>query len=142
MKHFLLICAFICALFLPFFVQAQTSIYVDSSVASSGSGSSWSTAFKTLNEALNVVNATSTGSYVVNVAKGTYFPPGTAAHRAKPLCHRHCYDTLPRSRNAREDCSHPDSGGCPRRSPPRTGRRDARTGPPPPRACGPTARRR
>ena len=60
--------------------NAQTSLYVDSSVSSSGAGSSWSTAFKTLGEALETANAASTSTkYIVNVAKGTYYPAGAVS---------------------------------------------------------------
>ncbi len=55
-------------------VNAQTNLYVDSSVAASGNGISWTTAYKSLNEALLVVNNTITSSYIVHVAKGTYYP--------------------------------------------------------------------
>jgi hypothetical protein len=48
---------------------------VDGSVSASGAGSTWSTAFKTLNEALDTANA-NTGLYEIYVAQGTYFPTG------------------------------------------------------------------
>lgn len=50
-----------------------TNIYVDSSKGSSGNGSSWSAAFKTLSEALSTANYGS-GKYNIHVAQGTYFP--------------------------------------------------------------------
>ncbi len=57
---------------------AQTKLYVDSSVAASGMGSSWASALKTLNEPLNVVNAGSKAmAYKVSIARRTYFPAGT-----------------------------------------------------------------
>jgi hypothetical protein len=60
--------------FFPIAANCQTVLYVDSSVSASGIGTSWNTAYKTLNEALNVANAGSTTvKYVINVAKGTYY---------------------------------------------------------------------
>jgi predicted outer membrane repeat protein len=57
--------------------SAQTSLYVDSSVTSSGTGASWATAYKTLGEALNVANSASTlNAYNIYIAKGTYYPTG------------------------------------------------------------------
>ncbi|HPI55089.1 MAG TPA: hypothetical protein PLU10_10375, partial [Chitinophagaceae bacterium] len=50
-------------------------IYVDSSIAVSGDGSSWSTAFKTLKQALDTASiCTSIDS--IHVAKGSYYPTG------------------------------------------------------------------
>jgi len=48
-------------------------IYVDSSKDVSGRGTSWSTAFRTLNEALHFVNDCDIASQIW-VAKGTYYP--------------------------------------------------------------------
>ncbi len=60
--------------------RAQVNLYVDSSATASGAGTSWATAYKTLNEALNFANAASTTTqYNINVAKGTYFPTGSQA---------------------------------------------------------------
>ncbi|MEO6834281.1 MAG: hypothetical protein ABI169_18885, partial [Chitinophagaceae bacterium] len=73
MKRILLICFIITAIR----ANAQTSLYVDSSISASGAGTSWSAAYKTLNEALNVANAASTTvQYIINIAKGTYYPTG------------------------------------------------------------------
>ncbi len=58
-------------------VVAQTNLYVDSSRAASGAGTSWLTAYKTLHEALNFAQAASpTVSFNVHIAKGTYYPTG------------------------------------------------------------------
>lgn len=58
---------------------APPRIYVDSSVAASGAGTSWATAYKTVTEALNVANATpSTCAMEIWVKKGTYYPHPTA----------------------------------------------------------------
>ncbi|MCA0230888.1 MAG: T9SS type A sorting domain-containing protein [Bacteroidetes bacterium] len=57
---------------LPMMVQAQTIYYVKSSMAASGAGTGWNTAFKTLQEALSVV----TSGDQIWVAAGTY-KPGT-----------------------------------------------------------------
>ena len=57
--------------------SAQVNLYVDSAQTSSGTGTTWATAYKTLNEALNVANGASTASgYTIRVAKGTYYPGG------------------------------------------------------------------
>lgn len=59
-------------------VSAQTNLYVDSSRAASGTGTSWTTAYKTLGEALNVANSGSTSvSYNIYAAKGTYHTGGS-----------------------------------------------------------------
>lgn len=56
-------------------VRSQTNLYVDSSMATSGAGTSWSTAFKTINEALAVHNGTTgTAQYAIYIARGTYYP--------------------------------------------------------------------
>ncbi len=60
--------------------QPQTNLYVDSSVAASGAGTSWATAYKTLNAANG---GSTTISYNVFVAKGTYYPPGTQSATAR-----------------------------------------------------------
>ena len=53
---------------------AQTALYVDSSMTTSGAGTTWATAYKTLNEALNVANGGSASvSYNIHIAKGTYY---------------------------------------------------------------------
>lgn len=54
-------------------VNAQSVIYVDSSKASSGVGTSWNTAYKTLKEATIVAN-NNTNIKEIRIAKGTYFP--------------------------------------------------------------------
>jgi hypothetical protein len=50
-----------------------TTLHVDSSIAASGNGGSWATAFKTLNEALIAANRC-TNVANIYVAKGTYQP--------------------------------------------------------------------
>lgn len=58
-----------------FQADAQSILYVDSSITSSGTGTSWAGAYKTLNEALNIANAGSiTSQYEIRIAKGTYYP--------------------------------------------------------------------
>src|SRR5665213_1679732 len=52
-------------------------IYVDSSVAISGNGSSWANAYKELRDALHVANS-NTGVLEIDVAKGTYLPTAGA----------------------------------------------------------------
>lgn len=52
---------------------APAKLYVDSSILLSGNGTSWATALKTLNEAMDVINE-STGTDSIFVAKGTYQP--------------------------------------------------------------------
>jgi hypothetical protein len=54
-------------------INAQTVIYVDSSKASSGVGTSWSTAYKTLKEA-TIFSNNNTVVKEIRIAKGTYFP--------------------------------------------------------------------
>jgi hypothetical protein len=54
-------------------INAQTVIYVDSSRASSGVGTSWSTAYKTLKEA-TIFSNNNTAVKEIRIAKGTYFP--------------------------------------------------------------------
>lgn len=49
---------------------------MDGSVSASGAGTSWSTAFKTLNEAIEAANADISSQYEVFVAEGTYYPTG------------------------------------------------------------------
>ena len=67
----------LCCLLLCAAGHAQTTLYVDSSVSSSGTGSSWASAYKTLNEALVAANAASTTiKYRINIAMGTYYPTG------------------------------------------------------------------
>ncbi len=57
--------------------SAQTAIYVDASMPVSGTGTSWSTAYKTLSEALIIANTTPTSTkYIINIAQGTYYPTG------------------------------------------------------------------
>ena len=62
--------------------QAQTTgcsrLYVDSSIVTSGNGSSWATAFKTLTLALDNANSGSCTSREIWVAKGTYRPMASA----------------------------------------------------------------
>ncbi|MGN6477449.1 MAG: beta strand repeat-containing protein, partial [Flavipsychrobacter sp.] len=55
--------------------EAASVMYVDSSVASSGSGLSWASPFKTVGEALDVANNTNCNIQVW-VKKGTYYPTG------------------------------------------------------------------
>lgn len=70
-KNILLLCLLLCGLC----AGAQTNLYVDSSVAVSGAGTSWPTAYKTLTEALNVANAASlTVKYNIHIARGSYRP--------------------------------------------------------------------
>jgi predicted outer membrane repeat protein len=52
-----------------------TTLYVDSSRVSSGTGTSWGSAYKTLREALTLAHACNTVSSIL-VAKGTYYPTG------------------------------------------------------------------
>ena len=54
-------------------VVAQTNLYVDGSVSSSGAGTTWGTAYKYLSEALSVANAGS-GDYNISIAQGIYYP--------------------------------------------------------------------
>src|SRR6476660_7133684 len=70
-KYFLLLC-----LVASLAAKGQTSLYVDSSVSASGAGTSWSTAYKTLNEALDLANSTTATRYLIHIAKGTYYPTG------------------------------------------------------------------
>ncbi|MBS1780220.1 MAG: T9SS type A sorting domain-containing protein [Bacteroidetes bacterium] len=56
--------------------EAASVMYVDSSVATSGSGLSWASPFKTVGEALDVANNTNCNIQVW-VKKGTYYPTGT-----------------------------------------------------------------
>lgn len=56
-----------------FTCSGSTTLYVDASVSSSGSGHSWAGAFKTLDEALFVAQ-TCTNITTINVAQGTYKP--------------------------------------------------------------------
>src|SRR5690349_15094391 len=55
------------------FNQVNHILYVDSSVAISGNGSSWANAFKDLSEALTAA-AKKPGIDSILVAKGTYYP--------------------------------------------------------------------
>src|SRR4051812_23543346 len=71
-KYLLLLC-----LIASLAAKGQTSLYVDSSVSASGAGTSWSSAYKTLNEALDSVNKGNTSTkYTVHIAKGTYYATG------------------------------------------------------------------
>jgi hypothetical protein len=56
-------------------VLAGNTLYVDSSVASSGNGSNWPSAYKTFQEALGTAQA-STCINTILVAKGTYYATG------------------------------------------------------------------
>jgi len=56
-----------------FVCPTATTFYVDQSVSSSGNGTSWATAFKTLDEALFVAH-TCPNVTTINVAAGTYKP--------------------------------------------------------------------
>src|SRR5690606_16703741 len=55
-------------------VEEQIFLYVDGNVEVSGDGTSWATAFKTLQEALNTISDQSCSSGSILVAKGTYMP--------------------------------------------------------------------
>jgi hypothetical protein len=73
-------------LFIGIAGKAQTILYVDSSASSSGAGTSWSTAFKTLGDALQTVNSASTSTkFVINVAKGTYYPTGVVSDTTRDI---------------------------------------------------------
>lgn len=54
-------------------LYGQTQLYVDSSITTGGSGSSWANACKTLNDALNQTGDTN-NSYIIHIARGTYYP--------------------------------------------------------------------
>lgn len=60
-------------LFLVCTASAQTICYVDSAVSTSGSGTSWASPFKTLQEAFDQANSDSSISQIW-IAKGTYRP--------------------------------------------------------------------
>jgi hypothetical protein len=65
-----------CDSIMRFEVQIIKRIFVDSSMSSSGSGGTWGTAFKTLDEAINAGNDHE-GDYVeIWVKGGTYYPGG------------------------------------------------------------------
>ncbi|MDE1191965.1 MAG: Ig-like domain-containing protein [Arachidicoccus sp.] len=59
-------------------INSSNTLYVDSSIAKSGNGASWSSAFKTLNEAIDWVKICPNIT-TINVAKGTYYPTGNQA---------------------------------------------------------------
>ena len=59
-------------------VSAQIR-YVDESRPSSGAGTSWATAYKTLAEAMNAAN-TNSSITEIHVARGTYFPTGNQSN--------------------------------------------------------------
>lgn len=61
-------------------VFENTDVYVDASVASSGNGTSWSTAYKELREAM--ANTLLCGNATLHIAKGTYKPTADDADRA------------------------------------------------------------
>ena len=75
---------FTCFLYLGLLLLAATTataqtggcgrLYVDSAVAVSGNGSSWTTAFKTVSQALDSANRGTCTSREIWVAKGTYYP--------------------------------------------------------------------
>lgn len=70
--------------------KAQTILFVDSSVAASGTGNAWSTAYKTLNEALNVANTASvTTAFTINVAKGDILSHGRDCKHKPRQCFRY-----------------------------------------------------
>ncbi len=56
-----------------FVCPVATTLYVDQSVSSSGAGTSWATAFKTLDEALFIAHNCPSVT-TINVATGTYIP--------------------------------------------------------------------
>lgn len=76
MKKILLLLGFLICTIIS---EAQISLYVDNSRAMSGNGTSWTSAFKTLNEALNLVNNHPASKYNIHIAKGTYYPTGIQA---------------------------------------------------------------
>lgn len=59
-------------------VEDNLILYVDGSITASGTGRTWSSAFKTLGEALNVANQCAAVK-TINVAAGTYYPTGVQA---------------------------------------------------------------
>ena len=73
-------CRFLCLgfLLLATITNAQTAgcgrLYVDSAVTTSGNGSSWATAFKTVSQALDSANSGTCSSREIWVRKGTYYP--------------------------------------------------------------------
>ena len=68
---------FILAIFLTAAARGQVNLYVDSSVTASGNGTSWTSAYKTFNEALNVANGAGPANpHTIRIAKGTYYPTG------------------------------------------------------------------
>ena len=69
-----LVCSF---LFLPFTTAAQNIIYVDSSAADGGNGTTWDSAYQDLQEALHAARDTSVEIDQIWVAKGTYYPSET-----------------------------------------------------------------
>lgn len=60
---------------IPITIQAFQTLYVDASVATSGDGQSWATAYKTLTEALAAADAIHRNIWI---AEGTYRPATTA----------------------------------------------------------------
>lgn len=77
-----------CALTCSLQTSAQIQLYVDSSVAGSGSGTSWAGAYKTLNEALIVANAGSAATYHISIARGTYYPTGSQSGTRRDSCYQ------------------------------------------------------
>ncbi|XZF15657.1 T9SS type A sorting domain-containing protein [Chitinophagaceae bacterium MMS25-I14] len=74
MKKLLSLCL---AMVITMVAGAQTNVYVDSSIAVSGNGTSWPLAYKTLSQALQFTNSGgTTANYVINVARGTYYATG------------------------------------------------------------------
>ena len=71
-RHYLLLLC--CILFLSFNANSQCRYYVDGSVATTGTGASWASPFKTLNEALNLANVTACTTQEIWVKAGTYIP--------------------------------------------------------------------
>jgi len=68
---------YIIAIFASSMVFSQTVYYVDGSVTSSGSGTSWGTAFKTIQEGINAAESSlsdpSSETAQVWVKEGTYY---------------------------------------------------------------------
>ena len=53
---------------------AQTIIRVDAGASGSGDGASWSGAYRTLQDALDLVNNNPDNDYEIWIAEGTYYP--------------------------------------------------------------------
>lgn len=53
----------------------QITLHVDDDAPAGGDGLTWSTAFRDLQDALDIANQTLTGTVEVRIAQGTYIPP-------------------------------------------------------------------